>query len=104
MWLVGIVGLAGALVATVISFIPPKQISTGSPVIYVGILLVGSAVFAAIPFIVYAFHKPTWKAADSDFEPFEWQIKAREAGQTSGSSQPPHSATGTALPGAAGGA
>ena len=71
MWFVGIVGLAGALIATIISFIPPKQISTGSPVIYVGILLIGCAVFAVVPFLFYAFHKPTWKAPDSDFEPFE---------------------------------
>ncbi len=70
-WFVGIVGLAGALIAMAISFIPPKQISTGSPVIYIGILLLGCAIFAAIPFVVYAFHKPTWKASDSDFEPFE---------------------------------
>jgi amino acid transporter len=74
MWLVGIVGLLGALVALVFSSIPPSQISTGSPAIYVGILVVGSAIFAAIPFILYAFHKPGWKAKDSDFEPFEGQI------------------------------
>jgi putative glutamate/gamma-aminobutyrate antiporter len=71
MWLVGGLGLAGAITATVFSFIPPKQISTGSPAIYVGILLVGCTVFASIPFICFVFHKPSWKAADSDFEPFE---------------------------------
>jgi putative glutamate/gamma-aminobutyrate antiporter len=71
MWFVGLVGLAGALTATVFSFIPPKQISTGSPVIYVGILLIGCAIFMAIPFVLYAFHKPNWKAPDSTFEPFE---------------------------------
>ena len=64
MWLVGIVGLAGAFIALAFSFIPPKQISTGSPVVYVGILLVGCAIFAAFPFILYAFHKPAWKSAD----------------------------------------
>lgn len=75
MWLVGIVGLAGALIAIFFSFIPPNQISTGSPVTYVGILFVGTAIFAAIPFILYAFHRSDWKAKDSDFEPFEWEIK-----------------------------
>jgi putative glutamate/gamma-aminobutyrate antiporter len=74
MWFVGIVGLLGALVALVFSFIPPDQIKTGSPAIYVGILLAGSAIFAGIPFIIYAFHKPGWKAKDSDFEPFEGQV------------------------------
>ena len=82
MWFVGILGLAGALIATAISFIPPAQISTGSPIVYIGILLVGCAVFVAIPFLIYAFHKPTWKAADSDFEPFEWQIKAKRPGSS----------------------
>ena len=71
MWFVGGLGLAGAVTATVFSFIPPKQIGTGSPAVYVGILLVGCAIFAAIPFLLYIFHKPSWKAADSDFEPFE---------------------------------
>jgi putative glutamate/gamma-aminobutyrate antiporter len=80
MWLVGVVGLLGAAVALAFSFIPPDQISTGSPAIYVGILLVGCAVFVAIPFVFYAFHKPTWKAVDSDFEPFEWELAARSRG------------------------
>jgi putative glutamate/gamma-aminobutyrate antiporter len=94
MWFVGIIGLAGALIATAISFIPPKQISTGSPVVYIGILAVGSAIFAAIPFILYAFHNPAWKAPDSDFEPFEWQAKAHTPGQAV---QPPHPASETPL-------
>jgi len=79
MWFVGVVGLLGALVALVFSFIPPNQISTGSPVIYVGILLIGCAVFVAIPFALYGFHRPAWKALDSDFEPFEWEIASGKA-------------------------
>ncbi len=71
MWAIGVLGLVGALIATVISFIPPSQISTGSPALYVAILVAGTVIFAAIPFGVYHFHKPSWKAADSDFEPFE---------------------------------
>ncbi len=72
-----------------LSFIPPKQISTGSPAIYVGILLVGCAIFAAIPFILFAFHKPTWKAPDSDFEPFDWQTEGRKPSQVSKSPRTP---------------
>jgi putative glutamate/gamma-aminobutyrate antiporter len=79
MWVVGSVGLAGALIATVFSFIPPAQISTGNPAVYVGTLLAGSAIFAVIPFVIHAFHKPAWKAADSDFEPFEKSASAPSA-------------------------
>lgn len=77
MWLIGTMGLSGALAAMCLSFIPPKQISTGSPVVYIAILLVGSAVFAGIPFVFFAFHKPGWKAKDSDFEPLERKPAAK---------------------------
>ena len=76
MWIAGAIGLAGALVATFVSFIPPSQISTGSPVTYIAILVIGTACFAAVPFAVFLFHQPEWKAADSDFEPFEWELEA----------------------------
>jgi putative glutamate/gamma-aminobutyrate antiporter len=71
MWIVGVIGLAGALLALALSFIPPPQIKTGSPVVYIGSLLIGCAVFVVIPFIIYALHKPSWKSPDSNFEPFE---------------------------------
>lgn len=89
MWTVGVVGLLGALVAMAVSFIPPKQISTGSPIVYIGILLVGSVIFVAIPFIIYALHKPAWKAQDSDFEPFDWQTEGRKPSQVSKSPPTP---------------
>ena len=77
MWVVGIVGLLGALIAGVISFVPPNQIKTGSPAVYVGLLLVGTAIFTAIPFGLYAFRRPSWKDPNSDFEPFEWETNSR---------------------------
>ena len=83
MWAVGILGLAAALLAIAISFIPPSQISTGSPAIYIGILLFGCALFAVVPFAVYAIHKKTWKAADSDFEPFDWETEGRKPSEVS---------------------
>ena len=73
MWIVGGVGLLGALLAFVLSFIPPSQIPVGSPALYVIILLVGAFVFAGIPFVIYAFRKPEWKSTDPNdaFEPFQ---------------------------------
>jgi amino acid transporter len=77
MWLVGGVGFAGALIAGALSFAPPTQIATGGVGIYVGILVAVTVVEIAIPFIVFAFRKPSWKAADSDFEPFLAHAKKR---------------------------
>ena len=83
MWLVTIVGVAGAVVAGVLSFIPPSQIKTGSPAIYVGVLILGVALFIALPLIVYAVRKKSWRDSNSDFYPFDWQIEGREPSQVS---------------------
>jgi len=78
MWCVGGIGLIGALTAGFLSFVPPQQIMTGSPILYIGSLVVCSAVALAIPFIIYAFHKPEWKASDNNFAKFDWQIEGRK--------------------------
>ncbi|WP_158800669.1 putative glutamine/gamma-aminobutyrate antiporter GadC [Acidisoma sp. L85] len=83
MWIVGVIGLLGSLIAGFLSFLPPRQIATGSPEIYIGLLLAGTLLEIAIPFVIFAFHKKGWKAPDSDFEPFDWQTEGRSAGQVS---------------------
>ena len=100
-WFVGIVGVSGALVAMALSSIPPQQISTGSPIVYMGILLAGAVIFVAIPFIIYACHKPTWKSSDSDFEPFDWQTEGRKPSEVSKLS--PASQASAPIPSVAGG-
>ena len=50
---VGVIGLLGAQGAMTLSSIPPKQISTGSPAIYVGGLLGGAVQFVAISFVLF---------------------------------------------------
>lgn len=82
-WVVFILGVLGALVAMFISFVPPAQIATGSPVVYVGIILVGVIVFVAFPFIVYAKRKPEWRDPNNDFYPFNWQIEGRRPDEVS---------------------
>lgn len=82
-WLVTGVGLLGALVAMVLSFVPPSQINTGSPVTYVVILILGSAFFIAVPFVVYAKRKPNWRDKGTDFEPFDWEIEGRKPSSVS---------------------
>ena len=81
--LIGIVGIIGAIAATVISFFPPSQINTGSPVTYIVILVVGCAVLLAVPFIVYAVRKPTWRDKNTDFYPFNWEIEGRQPDEVS---------------------
>jgi putative glutamate/gamma-aminobutyrate antiporter len=82
-WLVAGIGILGALVAMLLSFVPPSQINTGSPFVYVLILIVGSAIFIIIPFLVYAKRKANWRDPATTFEPFEWEIEGRTPDQIS---------------------
>lgn len=77
------VGIIGALLALVLSYLPPSQITTGSPAVYVGILAGGVAVFVAIPLVVYAVRKPSWRNPQAHFYPFDWQIEGRRPGDVS---------------------
>lgn len=81
--LVTVVGVLGALVAMVLSFVPPSQINTGNSLVYILILVVGCAIFLIFPFIVYAKRKPSWKDPNTTFEPFDWQIEGRHPSQVS---------------------
>lgn len=78
-----VLGIAGALVALLLSYLPPSQIDTGSPVVYIGILLLGVAVFVAIPLVVYAKRKPSWRNPYAHFYPFDWQIEGRKPWEAS---------------------
>ena len=82
-WFVCILGIAGAVLALLLSYLPPSQIETGSPVVYVGILLAGVAVFVALPLVVYAKRKPSWRNPNAHFYPFDWQIEGRKPWEVS---------------------
>ena len=73
MWILGGLGFCGSLLAFVLSFIPPSQISVGSNKVWFLVLILGAIIFVVIPFIIYASRKPSWKAADADIEKFEWE-------------------------------
>ena len=73
MWVLGGLGFCGSLLAFVLSFIPPSQIAVGSSAVWYSVLIVGAIIFVGIPFIIYAMRKPEWKAANADFEKFEWE-------------------------------
>lgn len=82
-WAVCILGIAGAVLALALSYLPPSQIATGSPVVYIGILILGTALFVALPLIVYAKRKPSWRDPDAHFYPFDWQIEDRKPWEVS---------------------
>ena len=84
MWLVGGLGFCGSLLAFVLSFIPPSQISTGSNTVWFSVLIIGALVVVIAPFIIYASKKPSWVDPNSTFEPFHWeeQPAAQVAGKT----------------------
>lgn len=60
LWIIAGIGLLGSILAFVLSFIPPSQISVGSPSTYIGILVIGTVGFIIIPFIIYAYRKKDW--------------------------------------------
>ncbi|WP_275665916.1 MULTISPECIES: putative glutamine/gamma-aminobutyrate antiporter GadC [unclassified Vibrio] len=76
MWLIAGLGFIGSLIAFVFSFIPPSQISVGSPEAYIGILVVLTGMFVTVPFVIYKVRKPHWRdPAVTDFAPFTWEIE-----------------------------
>ena len=73
MWLLAGLGFCGALLAFVLSFIPPSQIAVGSNTVWYAVLIIGAIIFVIIPYIIYAMRKPSWKAPDANIEKFEWE-------------------------------
>ena len=99
-WIIAGAGFLASLVAYAFSFIPPDQISIGSPVLYVSILVVLALVFYAIPNIIYQVKKPEWKGDDPDFAPFTWQADAdaAEAAKARGAGAAPVAAAAASTP------
>lgn len=77
------IGILGAAVAMILSFFPPSQINTGSPVVYVLIILCGAVLFFCVPLVVFAKRKPSWRNPQANFYPFDWQIENRKPSQVS---------------------
>ena len=77
MWFLAALGFAGAMLAFVLSFVPPSQIATGSKTVWYAVLIIGCIVVVATPFVIYAMRKPSWRdeKAAADFAPFHWEQK-----------------------------
>ncbi len=67
------VGFLGSLLAFILSFFPPSQISMGSNAVWFGVLIGGLVLFVGAPFVILAFRKKSWIDPTSDFEPFHWE-------------------------------
>ena len=80
MWLIGGLGFCGSLLAFVLSFIPPSQISTGSNTVWFSVLIIGALIVVIAPFIIYASKKPSWVDPNSSFEPFHWEVDKQVEG------------------------
>ncbi len=75
--LVAGVGFLGSLLAFVLSFFPPSQISMGSTTVWYSVLFGGVILFTVLPFIILACRKASWVNPKSDFVPFHWQKDAK---------------------------
>lgn len=53
MWIVGLLGGITSIIAMVCAFVPPSQISTGNPVVFKLMLIVGVAVFCLPAFFIH---------------------------------------------------
>ena len=73
MWFIAGLGFCGSLLAFVLSFIPPSQISIGSNTVWFAVLVIGCIVVVSAPFIIYASRKPSWVDKNTQFEPFHWE-------------------------------
>ncbi len=99
MWIVGGLGFLGSLLAFILSFIPPSQISTGSNTVWFSVLIIGAIIVVVAPFIIYASKKPSWVDPNSNFEPFHWEVQAQPAtanvatGSTTASTATPSTTT-----------
>ena len=75
--LVAGVGFLGSLLAFVLSFFPPSQISMVSTTVWYSVLFGGVILFTVLPFIILACRKASWVNPKSDFVPFHWQKDAK---------------------------
>ena len=85
MWFIGGLGFCGSLLAFILSFIPPSQISVGSNTVWFAVLIIGAIVVVAAPFIIFASKKASWVDPNAHFEPFHWEeakVQAPVAGAT----------------------
>jgi len=59
------IGILAVLFAIVVSWVPPKNLSVGTPATYVLVLIIGVVVLGGAPLLIYACRKPHWISKDT---------------------------------------
>jgi len=62
MWVISTIGALGSFFIMIMGFFPPSNISQAAAYAFEVILFGGIFIFCAIPLIIHAFKKPSWKA------------------------------------------
>lgn len=60
MSIVCILGITSSIIAIILGFLPPSQLSIGNLILYEAILIIGILLFTAPPIIIYLLRKPNW--------------------------------------------
>ncbi len=60
-WFVAGVGFLGVAFAFIVGFFPPSQLPIGNPHLYVALVAGGLILFTAMPLLIQAMKKPSWK-------------------------------------------
>ncbi|MDN3508379.1 MAG: amino acid permease, partial [Simkaniaceae bacterium] len=61
MWITSIIGLAAVTFCFIVGFYPPESLQIENLFFFEAFLIIGIALFCAIPFIILAFKKKSWK-------------------------------------------
>lgn len=65
MWIVSLFGIFGSGFGCVIGFFPPAQFDTGNLAAFECFLIGATLFFCALPLIIYAVRKPSWRKTES---------------------------------------
>jgi amino acid transporter len=68
-WLVGGTGLLGTLATFFVGFFPPEQIAVGSPLYYIGFLVLSIVLVATAPSLILLWKKPYWQTTEKGPSP-----------------------------------
>ena len=60
------VGIVAVVFAMAVSWVPPKSLSTGTPLTYILFLLIGVTVLGGTRLVLYACRKPHWVCKPDD--------------------------------------